>query len=258
MRAAALCVAISICLAQVQVEVHGFVPCITRACTSTVSSSTSTGGSARRSTSPLHISLEDEWSDLANQVTKSTKDVDLHVELDQITKQISEIEWMKLLTPGPAVNQLQSVGDSLITAYLRLPLWEELAFVLLPLVAITTSTLYALSFPADDFREGFEPYPRGEYDSLQAKVYYSKHPFLVLQRALQLLRLSNRYLINVLIDKYVFRDEESVRPKRAQELLNLVNKAGPTAIKVGQVRTLLLTTALHFFHHHDVKIQCRH
>lgn len=243
MRAAALCVwaAISICLAQV----HGFVPCSTRTCKCPWSSNQS------KRHRPLHISLEDEWSDLANQVTKSTKDVDLHVDLGQITKQISEIEWMKLLTPGPAVNQVDQVVGSLITSYQRLPLWEELGIVLLPLAAITLSTLYALSFPADDFREGYQPYPRGKYDPLQARVYYSNHPFLVLQRALQVLRLSNRYLINILIDKYVFRDEDSVRPKRAQELLNLVNKAGPTAIKVGQVRAPLLTTTLHLFRHDD-------
>jgi hypothetical protein len=193
--------------------------------------------SAGRTTraSPLKISLDDQWSDLAIKLTKTTKDV----ELNQIAKQVSEIEWTKLLTPGPGISQVEDVVKSIWTAYLMLPLWAEVGVVVIPSMAIFVATLYALSFPDDDFRLGYEPYPRGVYDPLQARVYYSKHPKLVLQRALQLLRISNRYLINVWIDKNIFKDEESVRPQRAQDLLELVNKAGPTAIKVGQVRRLI-------------------
>jgi predicted unusual protein kinase regulating ubiquinone biosynthesis (AarF/ABC1/UbiB family) len=38
----------------------------------------------------------------------------------------------------------------------------------------------------------------------------------------------------VLVDKYIRRDEERFFKERAAELLELINKAGPTAIKVGQ------------------------
>ena len=94
--------------------------------------------------------------------------------------------------------------------------------------------LYNLSFPEDGYRRGYEPYPRGSYDPLVAKAYYARHPILILKRTLQLLRFSNGFIFNVLYDKYILRDEEKYRPERARELLELVQKAGPTAIKVGQ------------------------
>ena len=87
---------------------------------------------------------------------------------------------------------------------------------------------------ADDFRQGMEPYPRGNYDPVQAKAYYSRHPRLVVQRAVQVFRLSNGFLAGILFDKYILRDEEQNRTKRAQELLTLVTSLGPTAIKIGQ------------------------
>jgi predicted unusual protein kinase regulating ubiquinone biosynthesis (AarF/ABC1/UbiB family) len=76
-----------------------------------------------------------------------------------------------------------------------------------------------------------EPYPRGKYDPVQARAYYSRHRLLVVQRALQMLRLSNKFLVNLLLDMYVFKSEERNRPKRAGELLVLITQLGPTAIK---------------------------
>lgn len=206
-------------------RVHGFAPVMGQISTRKVLQS------------PLKISLEDEWSDLATSLTKTTRSVD--VEFGQIAKEVSEIEWTKLLAPGPGIAQVEDAVNSIWTAYLTLPIWAEAGVVLLPMLSLLVATLYALSFPADDFRLGYEPYLRGQYDPLQARVYYSNHPKLVLQRSLQLLRISSRYLANVWVDKYIFKDEESVRSKRAQEFLDLVNKAGPTAIKVGQVRLYL-------------------
>ena len=97
------------------------------------------------------------------------------------------------------------------------------------------SRLVFLKFPPpDDFRAGLEPYQRGNYDPIQAKAYYSNHRKVVVQRALQVFRLSNQLLINLLLDNYVFRREEAMRPQRAKEVLELITKLGPTAIKVGQ------------------------
>jgi len=71
------------------------------------------------------------------------------------------------------------------------------------------------------------------YDPLVAKAYYSKYPLLVAKRTLQLLKYSNRFLFNILVDKYIRRDQQGTYNKeRAAELLDLINKAGPTAIKV--------------------------
>lgn len=184
----------------------------------------------------LPVSLDDSWSDVADLVTSSMSDTRDTVvgDLEQIAQDASEIQWTQMLAPGPGMQQIESVLTSLWATYLSLPWWGEIGIVVLPLSTIVGVAAYVLSFPSDDFREGFEPYPRGEYDPIQARVYYGNHPILVIQRALQLLRISNKFVFNILLDKYIFRNEESQRPKRAEELLQLINKAGPTAIKVGQ------------------------
>uniref|UniRef100_A0A7S3PYF1 ABC1 atypical kinase-like domain-containing protein n=1 Tax=Chaetoceros debilis TaxID=122233 RepID=A0A7S3PYF1_9STRA len=112
--------------------------------------------------------------------------------------------------------------------------------------SIVFGTLYALSFPPEDYIVGNEPYLRGQYDPNLARSYYSKRPLLVLRRALQLFRLSNGFLTNILFDKYILRDSEKNIDKRAVELLELIQNIGPTAIKVGQalsVRSDLIPAA---------------
>ncbi len=117
----------------------------------------------------------------------------------------------------------------------------QAGFILLPIVLSILSTMYALSFPPDDYRTGLEPFQRGEpYDPMQARLFYAKHPQVVAQRSLQLLRLSYKYLLQIILDRYVFKlPENDIRlerreEQRADELLQLITKLGPTAIKVGQ------------------------
>ena len=90
------------------------------------------------------------------------------------------------------------------------------------------------SYPAKDYRDGYEPYNRGMYDAIAAKLYYSQHPLIVIQRMLELLRLYNGFLFGVAYDKYILRNEPLNREIRAQELLRVMQQAGPTSIKVGQ------------------------
>ena len=90
------------------------------------------------------------------------------------------------------------------------------------------------SYPSTNYRDGYEPYSRGMYDAIAAKLYYSQHPFLVAQRMLELLRLYNGFLLGVAYDKYILRNEPLNRNIRAQELLRVMQQAGPTSIKVGQ------------------------
>jgi predicted unusual protein kinase regulating ubiquinone biosynthesis (AarF/ABC1/UbiB family) len=104
----------------------------------------------------------------------------------------------------------------------------------LAVVGLPTFFLYLLSFPPKDFLVNQEPYPRGNYDPQLARQFYSRRPLLVLRRSLQLLRLSFGFILSLLLDKYVFRDETKNEAARARELLSLVQKIGPTAIKVGQ------------------------
>jgi predicted unusual protein kinase regulating ubiquinone biosynthesis (AarF/ABC1/UbiB family) len=101
------------------------------------------------------------------------------------------------------------------------------------MVAAMVSTLYRLSVPDPSYRTGMIPY-RQQYDPIAAQAYYARHVTVVLQRTLEMFRLSNRFLIHIAMDKYVWKREESTRPRRAQELLQLIQTLGPTAIKVGQ------------------------
>ena len=186
------------------------------------------------------LSLEDPWSELTDKMSERVANAvpgtgeNLVEDVREILRDVSEIQWTQMLAPGPGITQVKAVLLSIFATYRALPLYAEIGVIVLPVMAVSTAILYYLSFPDEDFREGYEPYERGNYDPIQARVYYSKHPMLVLQRALQLFRISNKFIVNLLIDKYVFRDEESQRGKRAEELLELIQKAGPTAIKVGQ------------------------
>mmetsp|Transcript_11421 Transcript_11421/g.17180 ORF Transcript_11421/g.17180 Transcript_11421/m.17180 type:complete len:943 (-) Transcript_11421:117-2945(-) len=137
----------------------------------------------------------------------------------------------KLFTTGLTLEQKLA---HLASMYVSLPTSMQIAFAAVPILTTAYGVFYNLSHPEDGYRRGYEPYRRGLYDPLVAKAYYSRHPFLVAKRALELLRFSNGFIFSILYDKYILRDEEKYRKIRAQQLLELVQKAGPTAIKVGQ------------------------
>lgn len=172
----------------------------------------------------LKISLEDSWSSVADVVG------------DIYTTDLGEkVDWNSLLAPEAwAIDQVQATLVKLCAVYISLPLWQELGAALVPMFVVASTVLWTLAHPPDDFRDAYEPYQRGNYDPIAARAFYAQHPKIVIQRTLQLLRLSNNFIFNILVDKYIRRDEESARQERADELLNLVQKAGPTWIKVGQ------------------------
>jgi len=102
-------------------------------------------------------------------------------------------------------------------------------------VLVLSTLLYALSFPADDFREGYEPYPRGEYDPNVAREYYSKRPMVVIQRFLQLVRIGYKWIFRYLYERFIYKnDSKESQQQCAEEVLEIIQKVGPTAIKVGQ------------------------
>lgn len=152
--------------------------------------------------------------------------------LNQITSgRLEDIDVVNLQ------SQLYSVFEQIISSA---------GFVPAAVSSLVFSLLYTLSFPPEGYINGNEPYLRGQYDPEAARQFYSKRPLLVLRRALQLFRLSNGFLSRILYDKYILRDEERYIKERAQELLELVQKIGPTAIKVGQalsVRSDLIPAA---------------
>ncbi len=115
---------------------------------------------------------------------------------------------------------------------------SPLTWVVVTLLS-TVSLLYALSFPAPDYRQNIEPYARGQYDPIAAQLYYPQQaPLVVLQRLLQLFRLSNSFIFKVFIwDKYIMKQNTNnpvIQQQRANELLSIVQQLGPTAIKIGQ------------------------
>lgn len=181
--------------------------------------------SSRASSSTLlQISLEDSWSSVAD-VVGDIYNTDLG----------ETVDWNSLLAPEAwAIDQVQATVVKLWVLYSSLPLWQEVGTALVPVLFVAFATLWSLAHPPDDYRDGYEPYARGAYDAIAAKAYYSEHPKIVVQRTLQLLRLCNNFIFNILVDKYIRRDEESTRQERANELLGLIQRIGPTAIKVGQ------------------------
>lgn len=142
---------------------------------------------------------------------------------------------LALTTLNQALKFVESNVQEAVGFFLALPMLGKVAVAAGPMAVFLLGTFYNMALVvSDNFREGFEPYRRGNYDPIQAKAYYSRNQFLVLQRASQVLRLSNRFLFNYLFDKYILKDEQRNRAQRAEELLELVTKLGPTAIKIGQ------------------------
>ena len=166
---------------------------------------------------------------------------DLPIQLDAILSQLPQLDQIipnNLEIPINPAAWLNAITDfsSFQFIFQDLSLVQQAAVLVVPFVFAVMASLYQLSFPEEDYRSGLEPYVRGKYDPIQAKVFYADHKKVVLQRSLQLVRLSNQFIIGFLLDKYLFkRDEDPVqRTKRAAELLELITKLGPTAIKIGQ------------------------
>jgi hypothetical protein len=177
--------------------------------------------------SRLQLSLEDSWEEALRYIPSNS------VNIQSISKTLQDTRWTTLFSRewfsdvSLALKEIQQL-------YLSLPIWAEAGIAFTPLLAASFAVLYSLSFPPDDYRKDMEPYPRGFYDPVAARAYYARHPKLVAQRCLQLLRLGNKFIFNILIDKYLLKREEAMLSVRALELLQLITKLGPTAIKVGQ------------------------
>ena len=77
-----------------------------------------------------------------------------------------------------------------------------------------------------------EKQPSG-YDPKAIAKYYSKRPWLVLWRTIQLIWLFGNFLLHLLWDNWT-NQQESNKLERARELRQVLTKLGPTFIKVGQ------------------------
>ena len=91
------------------------------------------------------------------------------------------------------------------------------------------------------------PYPSGKYSYVDAAKYFEKKKFLALNRGIEITALSASFGFRLLIDYYkkiIF--DPDVEERRANEVVQLLTKLGPTFIKVGQslsIRTDLLRPA---------------
>jgi hypothetical protein len=181
-----------------------------------------------QSSTRLGISLGDSWEQAASSLAAVRK-----TQLSTVQDRIDKVHWERLGSKE-WFDAVGAAGNELVMFYASQPLWIEAGVIAVPLLAAAVATLYSISSPPEEYRSGMEPYVRGNYDPIQARAYYAQHQFLVLQRFLQVLRLSNKFVLNFLVDKYVFQDEEKQRSRRAKEVLALITSLGPTAIKVGQ------------------------
>jgi hypothetical protein len=178
------------------------------------------------------LSLDDSWDEVAELVSKVSKAST--IDLKQIVaKTTAELNWQTLFSKEWfSITERAFLDVSTIVA--AQPAYIKAELVMIPVLFLVGATLYKFSEPGENYRSGMEPYTRGSYDPAAAQAYYARHKVLIAQRVLQLLRLSNRFLFNLAIDKYVTSQEEKNRGQRATELLALITKLGPTAIKVGQ------------------------
>jgi len=77
------------------------------------------------------------------------------------------------------------------------------------------------------------PYREAEYDPVAAEGFFRARPLAALSRLAQLVVRSTGFVLSVILDKRLGR-EDSMVEQRSQELLALVTSLGPTFIKVGQ------------------------
>ena len=196
------------------------------------------GGVLALQASPSFDDVSSSWDALTESLFQATaattKSIATTADLKKIvTTATQELHWNQFFSKEWFIAVQNSIND-IVTLVSMQPLYIKIELVVVPLLLVSIATLLSLSQPDDDYRSGMEPYPRGLYDPIAAQAYYSKQPKLVAQRVMQLLRLSNRFIINILVDKYITKREEQNRTQRASELLSLITKLGPTAIKVGQ------------------------
>jgi ABC1 atypical kinase-like domain len=190
------------------------------------------------------LALNNEWTELTSRITSASIKFQAPIPEDASSsfQPLSELlgleKWLRFLPLDDDIVETivsSSNLESNVALFVALPLPVKLGIALVPLTLTMLVGLYNMAFLApEDFREGMVPYPRGKYDPIQAKAYYSRHNRLVLQRTSQVFRLTNGLFCKLLFDKYILRDEERNRAQRANELLELVTKLGPTAIKIGQ------------------------
>lgn len=75
------------------------------------------------------------------------------------------------------------------------------------------------------------------YDAEKIGAYFQKRPVDIILRSVRILFSCSSLVVNILFDKYVGRDQELER-LRATQMVALIARLGPTAIKIGQALSI--------------------
>ncbi|KAI5067323.1 hypothetical protein GOP47_0017851 [Adiantum capillus-veneris] len=90
--------------------------------------------------------------------------------------------------------------------------------------------------PQSDAEDAEEALPL-HYDTEAISEYYTKRPLLVLSRACFVLLECSIVLVNILMDNALGKAKQN-ESLRASQLVNLITRLGPTAVKVGQALSI--------------------
>eukprot|EP00977_Amphora_coffeiformis_P002907 scaffold561_cov162-Amphora_coffeaeformis.AAC.8 len=181
------------------------------------------------STTPLGDSLDDVWNEALIAMDASSNTI----VPSTVIKSSQALQWEQMFS-DESFKAFSSATHDMMVLMAQMPVWVEAAMFMTPTLVIAHLYLFRFSHPPLNYRQGMEPYPRGKYDPIKAREYYQRHPILVARRLAELFRLSYHWLFHLLVEKYIYKNEEH-REERAQELLALITHLGPTAVKIGQV-----------------------
>jgi hypothetical protein len=147
------------------------------------------------------LALSDDWAELTSRITSASIKAQAPIPEEAVSSQpLSDLlEWQKWINFLSLDNAQQTIASSSsstletsVAFFVALPVLVKLGIAMIPLTLTLLAGVYNMALMAPkDFRQGMDPYPRGKYDPIQAKAYYSRHSRLVLQRASQVFRLTS-------------------------------------------------------------------
>ncbi|KAL7542745.1 hypothetical protein ACHAXR_012087 [Thalassiosira sp. AJA248-18] len=183
---------------------------------------------AIKATLPSLDSLTHNLQNLASSIPTSTAELN----------DLANSELLHLSTP----EQLSAALADLVPTLLSSP-WQLAAIAVFTSGALLTAFINS----PDDYSEA--PFEAGSdtYDPELAAEFYGNRPWMVVKRILRLASLTSAFNSGLIFDWLILgkllKDEEYTalrrnEPRRAKEALILIEKLGPTFIKLGQALSI--------------------
>ena len=204
---------------------------------------------------PLKMGFESSlWSVLSNPLNNLPK-----FSIPSLPSLSSDLSIMRL----PGLNDFSSFsnnnididtikaaienGDikSILTALSSIDIPLNLELSLLSVTGLLTISAAFASVPDPNIDEAPYPGTATGYNVEKADSFFNKRPLFVAKRAIQLSKITNAFILKLLIDWRTGNLEKN-QPIRAKEALALATQLGPTFIKLGQalsIRTDLIPEA---------------